>query len=57
MLPRVVEALIMDYYWSAIIYDHKQRIHRELKHLHAMAEMRVFFDIWSTITIPISNIH
>ena len=57
MIPHVIEELIMEYYWSAKIYDLKTRIHRELRHLHTMAEMSVFFDIWSTITIPINTIH
>ena len=54
-MPRVIEELIMDYYWSAIMYDHKKRIHRELKHLHTIAEMKVFFEIWNTITIPVNT--
>jgi len=55
MIPLEVENLIWEYYWSLKIYCLKKRIHRELIHLHTMAEMRVFFDIWSTITIPVNH--
>ena len=53
MIPREIEDIILDYYWSHKIYEQKRQIHYEMRYMHTMAEMKVFFDIWATITIPV----
>ena len=52
-LPKDVEELIMDYYWSHKIFELKTEIHRDLKKFHMLHEMRIFYSVFNTITVEL----
>ena len=42
-LPRVLRDLIIDYYWSYRMFIQRQCLHRELRHLYNLHEIKEFF--------------
>ena len=55
MLPPELVAIILDYYYSLKNWETKQKIHRELKHLHMIEEMKVFYRVFYTINITLQS--
>ena len=45
-LPRDIEELILDYYWSLRIFELKRMMHRELRHLWVLREVHIYYDIY-----------
>ena len=54
MPPELLD-IIWDYYYSIIVWERKQRIHMELKHMHMLQEMRVFYNVFHTITMTVQE--
>ena len=54
MLPKVVEDLVLDYYWSHKTYKRKQKMHQELKKIIMIHEMHVFHRIFSSFNVHLS---
>ena len=52
-LPKDLEDLILDYYWSYRLFRLKQRLHQELKYMHVIHEMRIFYSVFNTITLEL----
>ena len=52
MLPELLD-IIWDYYYSIVMWERKQRLHRELKHAYMLQEMKVFYNVFHTITITV----
>ena len=50
-MPPELETIILDYYYSLKLWEIKQKLHRELKHLHMLQEMQVFYRVFYTINI------
>ena len=45
-LPKELEALILDYYWSHRIYELKVSLHSEIRHLWLLREVNLFYDVF-----------
>ena len=54
-MPPDLVAIILDYYWSLKIWETKQKLHREIKHLHMLQEMRVFYRVFYTINLTVED--
>ena len=54
-LPQDIWNIIEDYYYSYRQFCLKQRLARELKHLHLLQEVRVFYEIYYSPVIPFPN--
>ena len=54
-MPPELQHIILDYYWSLKIWELKQKLHREIKHLHMLQEMRLFYRVFYTINITVQN--
>ena len=52
-LPKVLQDIILDYYWSHKTYLRLQRALRTLRVNAKMAQMRRFYTIFSTIAIEL----
>ena len=52
-LPKDLEELILDYYWSNRLFRLKQRLHQELRYTHLIHEMRIFHSVFNTITLEL----
>ena len=52
MLPEL-KAIVLDYLGSMVLWERKQELHRELKHLHMLEEMKIFYRVFHTITITV----
>ena len=54
MLPEL-RSIILDYLASMVLYERKQRLHRELIHRFVLQEMRIFYSVFHTITITVTE--
>jgi len=45
-IPKDIESLILDYWWSHHMFKIKQRIHRDIRHLWMLREIHVYYDIF-----------
>ena len=54
-MPPDLVAIILNYYWSLRNWELKQKLHRELKHLHMIEEMKVFYRVFYTINITLQS--
>ena len=54
-LPKVLEDLILDYYWSHRTFMQTQRLHRDLRYMHMIHEMRIFYSVFNTITVELAQ--
>lgn len=52
-MPPELRDIILDYLASMVLFERKQRIHREMKHLYLIQEMRIFYNVFHTITVTI----
>ena len=54
-LPEDIWNIIEDYYYSHRQFCLKQRLARELKHLHMLQEVRIFYEIYYSPVTPFPN--
>ena len=45
-IPKDIEDLILDYYWSHRIFKIKQKLHRDIRYLWMLREVHIFYDIF-----------
>lgn len=50
-LPKVLEDIILDYAWSHHTFNLRVEMHQQLRHLHMLQEMKVFYNVFHTITM------
>ena len=54
-MPPDLVAIVLDYYYSLKNWELKQKLHREIKHLHMLQEMRVFYRVFHTINVTLQT--
>ena len=54
-LPQDVWNIIEDYYYGHRLFCLKQRLHREMKHVNLLQEVRIFYEIFYSPVNPFPN--
>jgi hypothetical protein len=44
-LPKVLYNLILDFYWSNRTFEKRQELHRELRHIFNLYEIKEFYRV------------
>ena len=45
-LPRDIETIVLEYLYSLLLFEIRQKLHRELRHLWMLQEVKIFYDVF-----------